>query len=67
MSTIIVLIIWIGNPHGGPATLQEGPTIIQGFDTIAACERAAGDIERASGTFNSVLSSVYMKCMEFNR
>lgn len=31
--TIIVMLIWIGSDHGGAAT-------IQGFKSLAACERA---------------------------
>lgn len=33
MTTIIVMLIWVGTTNGGPAT-------IQGFQSLAACERA---------------------------
>jgi len=32
-TTIIVMLIWVGHHDGGPAT-------IQGFRSLAACERA---------------------------
>lgn len=32
--TIIVMLVWVGTHHGGPA-------VIQGFQTIEACEVAA--------------------------
>lgn len=33
MTTIVVMLIWIGTPQGGAAA-------IPGFRTLAACERA---------------------------
>jgi hypothetical protein len=33
-SVMVVMMIWVGSAHGGPA-------MIQGFETIRACEAAA--------------------------
>lgn len=33
-SVMVVMMIWVGAAHGGPTT-------IQGFETIRACEAAA--------------------------
>ena len=33
-SVMVVMMIWVGSSHGGPA-------MIQGFETIRACEAAA--------------------------
>jgi hypothetical protein len=55
-SVIVVMMIWVGSSHGGPA-------MIQGFETIRACEAAARILYERQ-TFDSYRRMDRHMCME---
>lgn len=59
MPTIVAMLIWLGSVHGGPAVLP-------GFSTLAACEAARPEIERAAREA-PLRATPYTRCVEVAR
>ena len=60
-ATIVVLMVWLGGS-------RDDPMAIPGFQSMAACERAASEIKVAASWTDRVLGPYPLtRCMEFER
>jgi hypothetical protein len=50
MNTIVAMLIWVGSAHGGP-------TILTGFETLEACNRARPELIRSMSTISGAILS----------